>query len=76
MVAFAPMVDPRPTLVASVSSVGSEVSSPVRLRLPARGKRSLVNTTCAEIMQKSSIVTSAQMYTDALIFTKSPMTAP
>jgi hypothetical protein len=47
--------------VASVSSVGSLVSRPVKSRFPARGKRSFVNTVCAEIMQKSSTVTAAQM---------------
>ena len=57
MVALAPMVVPRETRVASVSSVGSDVSSPVSPRLPARGKRSLVKTTWAAIMQKSSMVT-------------------
>jgi hypothetical protein len=74
MVAFAPMVVPRMTRVASVSSVGSDVSRPVSSRFPARGKRSFVKTVCAEIMQKSSMVTAAHTYTEAFSFTKFPMT--
>src|SRR5690348_9948982 len=68
-VAFAPMVVPLQTRVAKVSSVTSDVSRPVRALLPERGNLSLVKTTCAESMQKSSIVTCAQTYTEALILT-------
>ena len=59
MVAFAPTVVPRQTRVTSVSSVTSEVSSPLSSGFPARGKRSLVKTVCADSITKSSITTPA-----------------
>ena len=69
----APMVAPAFTRVGSVCSSGSDGRRCLRSGVVARGKRSLVKVVPALIITPSSIVTAAQMYTNALILTRLPM---